>query len=113
MSTTGTTDVIPGPQPPWQMSLAELGIALSLHEPGTPRSAAVEEELRRRLLREKASAPRTPPTVAFLLGALVTVTAVQVGAAMRAAPAFEKRASAPSSHMSADARHSRDDIRRD
>ena len=96
----GPTDVIPGPQQPWHMSLQELAIALSLHEPGTRRSAAVEEELRRRLLRETDPAPRTPPTIAFLIGALVTVTAIQVGAVMRAVPAGEHRVAAPSSQMS-------------
>ncbi len=92
-------DVIPGPQQPWHMSVQELAIAFSLHEPGTPRSAAVEEELRRRLLRERDPAPRTPPAVAFLIGALVAVTAIQVGAVMRSAPS-EQRVAAPSSQMS-------------
>lgn len=92
-------EVIPGPQQPWHMSLQELAIAFSLHEPGTTRSAAVEEELRRRLLREKDPAPRTPPSVAFLLGALVAVTAIQVGAVMRSVPP-EQRVGAPSSQMS-------------
>lgn len=96
---TPRTEVIPGPQQPWHMSLPELAIALSLHEPGTPRSAAVEEELRRRLLREKDATPRTPPTVAFLIGALVAVTAIQVGAVIRSTPTHDHRAT-PSSQMS-------------
>lgn len=111
---TGTlSDVIPGPQQPWHMSLPELGIALSLHEPGTLRSAAVEEELRRRLLRERNSTPRTPPTVAFLIGSLVTITAIQVGNVMRSAPTSDKRASTPSSQMSERLAYSTNDVRRD
>ena len=94
------TDVIPGPQQPWHMSMPELAVALSLHEPGTPRAAAVEEELRRRLLRDEDAAPRTPPAVAFLMGALVAITAIQVGAVMRAAPNHAPRAAAPAAHMS-------------
>ena len=44
--------------------------------------------------------PRTPPTVAFLMGALVAITAFQLGAVMRAAPTQQPRAAAPSPHMS-------------
>lgn len=113
MSTTRSTDVIPGPQQPWYMSLPELGIALSLHEPGSLRSAAVEEELRRRLLRSEPAEPRTPPTVAFLMGALVTVTAIQVGAVIRAVPTHEQRAATTSPQVSESAAYPRLDVRRD
>lgn len=106
-------DVIPGPQQPWHMSLPELAVALSLHEPGTLRSAAVEEELRRRLLRDQEASPRTPPTVAFLMGALVAVTAIQVGAVIRAVPTYEQRVAAPTSQMSeSSAAFPRADVRR-
>ena len=95
------SDVLPGPQQPSHMSLPELGLALSLYKPGTVRAAAVEEELRRRLVLEKDREPRTPPIVAFLMGALVVVTAMQVGAVLRKAPDQEPRAAGASVHMSA------------
>lgn len=79
MSTTRTTDVIPGPQQPWYMSAER----------------------------------RTPPTVAFLMGALVTVTAIQVGAVIRAVPTHEHRAATTSSQPSESAAYPRLDLRRD
>ena len=88
--TRNPAGVIPGPQQPSHMSLPELALALSVCEPGTARAASVEEEMRSRMLRTEPL-PRTPPTVAFIIGALVTITGVQVGALIRAVPPHEQR----------------------
>lgn len=63
------------------MSLAELGIALSLAEAGSDRAHAIERDLRRRLVVERRGTARYPAALWFLAGGMVAIAAFQLGAA--------------------------------
>lgn len=83
---------IPGPQEPWAMSFSELAIAMAICEPGSARHRAVEAEMKRRVLADKES-PRHPPTILFLAGALVAITAFYFGAAIQGATPQQHKSS--------------------
>lgn len=73
------SDIIPGPQEPWRMSFGELAVALSLCDTGSERAAHLEQELRRRLVADRRQNARHPMALWFLVGALVAITAFQLG----------------------------------
>ena len=67
------------PQEPWRMSFDELAIAISLCDAGSERSAHLEQEVRRRLRADARRQARYPAALWFLVGALVAMTAFQLG----------------------------------
>jgi hypothetical protein len=73
------SDIIPGPEEPWRMSFGELAVALSLCDSGSERAAHLEQELRRRLVAERRQKARYSTALWFLVGALVAITAFQLG----------------------------------
>ncbi len=79
-------DAIPGPREAWRMSFDEIAIALSLADTGSERAAHLEQELRRRLAAGGRQKARHPAALWFLAGALVAITAFQLGAELRKSP---------------------------
>lgn len=92
------SDAIPGPRESWRMSFDEIAIALSLADTGSERAAHLEQELRRRLAAGERQKARHPAALWFLAGALVAITAFQLGAGLRKPPPWS-----PTSHGAASA----------
>lgn len=86
------SDIIPGPQEPWRMSFGELAVALSLCDTASERATHLERELRRRLVAGKKRRARYSTALWFLVGALVAMTAFQLGP-MRSLPGRSAAAS--------------------